>query len=331
MKFLGTTILFALINLCLVYARATDKNQSNEFFYFWITGNTKKATIVGLSDKSLVNINIPQYFVVDGERYYVDEIGYSAFTKSKLQTVTISGDIEKITISAFAFSECQSLKTVTINTPKVSVNTMAFNNANPDVVIKGSGVPAFVKSFSENLVKEWGFTVNKDYVNLTQTERKKDLFKLANKLNSYITFSGNADQGNAAVALAVRHASWGGISRAYYNLAIAIGIKSNEVLIGGDAAVSAWNYVKVDNKWYNVDVSRFDFKTYSSYSNVFFYTKSGFSSFLDRNQPSGKYNHSPARWVVVNDLIHYQGEPAYNGVTYFDNYLRNIKDDSGRA
>jgi len=322
MKFFGTAILLAILNFCLVFARPNDKQQSNEFFYFWITGSSYKATIVGLVDKSLVDITIPQYFVVDGERYYVDEIGYNAFNGSKIRSVTIGSNIEKISFSAFSFSECSELKTVTINSPKVtSVSTMAFFRSNPNVVIKGNGVPAFVKSLGESLVREWGFTVNKDYTNLTQTERKKDLFKLAMKLNQHVTFDGNTDQGNAAVALAIRHASWGGISRAYYQLALTIGIKNTEVLIGGDAAVSAWNYVKVDGKWYNVDVSRFDFKTYPNYTNLFFYTKTGFSNFLNAKQPSGKYNNTPSKWVVVRDLYHYQGESNLNGTYNFDSYL----------
>ncbi|OUM57409.1 hypothetical protein PIROE2DRAFT_17623 [Piromyces sp. E2] len=322
MKFLGTAILLALINFCLVFARPNDKQQSNEFFYFWITGASHKATIVGLSDKSLVDITVPQYFVVDGERYYVDEIGYSAFSGSKIKSITIGSNIEKITLSGFSFAECKELKTFTIDSPKVFVNTMAFHKANPNMVIKGSGVPAFVKSLGEGIAKGWGFKINKDYTNLTQTERKRDLFNLAKNLNNHVTFDGNTDQGNAAVALALRHASWGGISRAYYQLALIIGIKDTEVLIGGDAAVSAWNYVKVDGKWYNVDVSRFNFNTYKTYSNVFFYTKSGFSKFLNTEQPSGKYNNTPSRWVVVKDLIHYQGEANYHGTTNFDSYLR---------
>jgi len=299
------------------------KLQKDEHFYFWIDDVSHKATIVGLKDKFFLNITIPQYFIVDDEKYYVDEIGYGAFYNSKIQTIIIDSDIEKIDINAYAFSECKNLETFTINTQEVTINTNAFHKSNPNMIIKGNGVPAFVKSFGENLVKEWGFKVNKDYTNITQTERKKDLFDLAKELNNHITFSGNVDQGNAAVALALRHASWGGFSRAYYQLALIIGIKDTEVLIGGDCNVSAWNYVKVDDKWYNVDVSRFDFNTYPNFTNVFFYTEIDFGKFLDDKQSFGKYNNIPAKWVVVTDLIHYQGEPGLHGVVFFDDYLRD--------
>jgi len=322
MKFIGTSILLVILNFCLVFAAPYYKQQ-DEKFNFWITTDYK-ASIVGLRNTNLDDIVIPPYFVVDDKRYVVNEISSYAFYNTKIRSVKIGSNINNIEIQNYAFSKCSALKTFTIDSPKVTVGTRAFENSNPDMVIKGSGVPSFVKSFCTNLVKIWGFKVNKDYTNLTQYERKKDLFTLAKELNKYVTFSGNADQGNAAVALALRHASWGGIARAYYQLALAIGIKDTEVLIGGDYNVSAWNYVKVDGKWYNVDVARFDFNTYKSYTNTFFYTKVTFGQFLNAKQPTGKFNEAPARWVVCRDVIHYQGEPPYNDVIYLDNYLRNF-------
>jgi len=300
-----------------------NKQQKKEIFSFLINGKTHKASIVGLHDKNLVDIDIPQYFVVDDEKYYVDEIYDSAFSGSKIRSINISSDIKKISISAYAFRDCKELETFNIDTLKVEVNPNAFQNANVDISFTGKGVPAFVNDFSKKLVKSWGFSVNKDYTSLTQTQRKYDLFNLAKKLNEYVTFYGNYDQGNAAVALAIRHASWGGISRAYYNLALAMGIKDTEILIGGDAHCSAWNYVKVDDKWYNVDASRYNFENNSSYSDTFFYTDRDFSSFLNTEVSSDTIHDQPSNWVVVLDRYHYKNEmSSANPTTNYDNYLK---------
>ncbi|OUM57410.1 hypothetical protein PIROE2DRAFT_17624 [Piromyces sp. E2] len=322
MKFLGTFILLAIINFCSVLAAENNKTVNTKTYRFLINTSTHKATIVTLNDKSVVNVNIPQVFTYNNKKYYINEIGSSAFAGSKIKSLTIGSNIKEIKLYSNAFADCKELKTFTINAPKVSVNISTFQRANLNMVIKGSGVPAFVKSISVNLLKTWGFQIKKDYSKVSQAEKKKDLFNLAKRLNKYVTFDGNTDQGNAAVALALRHASWGGISRAYYNLAINMNIKGSEILIGGDATVSAWNYVKVDGKWYNVDVSRFDFTTHPDYTKTFFYTNSKFSAFLNEKQPSGELNKTPSKWVVVKDLIHYQGEANYHGTTNFDSYLK---------
>jgi hypothetical protein len=320
MKFFGSALILTIINFCLINARPNDYRQQDDKFYFWLD-NEHKATIKGLSDRSIKDVVIPQYFVVDGERWYVNSIGHAAFSGYDITSVTIPDTIESITFDTYAFEDCKKLKTLTINAGKVpKVALRAFYKTNVDIVIKGSAVPAFTEALAKSVLSDFGLSVNKDYTNVSQYNRKKDLFTLGKKLNRYITFDGNADQGNAAVALAVGHASWGGVSRAYYQLARAMGIKATEVLIGGDAAVSAWNYVKVDGKWYNVDVSRYEFKN-DSYNNAFFKSKSQFSTFLNEKQPSGKYNNKPSYWVVVRDLIHYQGESYYHGTTYFDSYL----------
>jgi len=296
-----------------------NKKINNKLFYFQVTPSNK-ATIVGLADKSIANVYIPQYLVVDGEKYYVNEIGHTAFCGSSIKSVTIGSDIESIDIDAFAFSECWKLETFTINAQKVNVDIDALYDTNANMVIKGRSVPAFVESVSKKLVLSFGLEVNKDYTKHSEMDRKRDLFILAKKLNEYITFSGNRDQGNAAVALTIRCASWGGISRAYYNLAIAMGIKETEILIGGDCAVSAWNYAKVDGKWYNVDVSRFDFFKNYTYTDSFFFSNANFSEFLNVKQPQGAYNNKPERWVVVNDLFHYDYDSS-KPVTNFNIYL----------
>lgn len=320
MKFFSSALLFTVLNYCLVFARPNDYRQSDDKFYFWIT-TSYKATIKGLSDRSIKNVVIPQYFVVDGERYYVDAIGDHAFGGYDIKSVTIPNTIEKIEIDALAFEDCKKLEVLNINAGKViKVNKNAFRNANVNLVIKGSATPAFTKALAKEVLNDFSLPFNKDYTNVTQTQRKKDLYTLAKKLNAYITFDGNKDQGNAAVAFAVRHASWGGISRAYYQLALAMGIKNTEILIGGDYAASAWNYVKVDGKWYNVDVSRFEFKNIS-YTNAFFKSNSKFIEFLNQKQPNSANNNKPSKWVVVLDLIHYQGESNYNGVSNLNQYL----------
>jgi len=319
MKFFVSAFILAIINFFIVSAQPYYRQKDDKFIFYLDQGH--KAIIMGLSDKSIKDVVIPQYFVVEGERWYVNSIGYGAFLDYDITSVTIPSNIESIKFETYAFENCKKLKTITINAAKVpEVSIRAFYGANVDIVIKGSATPAFTESIAKSFLKNYSLPINKDYTNLTQYERKKDLFNLAKALNKSITFDGNADQGNAAVAIAIGHASWGGVSRAYYQLARAMGIKETEVLIGGDAAVSAWNYVKVDGYWYNVDISRFDLKN-ASYTNSFFMNNSKFSEFLNKKQPYGKYNNSPSKWVVVLDLIHYQGEANYHGTTYFNSYL----------
>ena len=106
------------------------------------------------------------------------------------------------------------------------------------------------------------------------------------------------EAGSVATVISIRKGTCGGYSRLFYNFCIAAGVPSTNVLVGGNSCDHAWNYVKIRNKWYNVDVTG----DYDVCDKDTFYRK-----YQSQSDPyvedflGPRYPHRPSGWTVCMD------------------------------
>lgn len=155
----GTSAIFVEINpYQLSKVASATKPLPAKGTKYTVSGNIYQVTKEG-SEVSFVkastkasSLTIPKTMTADKITYKVTSIGAKAFNSNKtIKTVTIGENIAKI--SNNAFYKCPNLKTVKINTVKLTQKTAsqkAFVGANKKLVIK---VPAKVKSAYKKIFK----------------------------------------------------------------------------------------------------------------------------------------------------------------------------------
>ncbi|ORX83841.1 hypothetical protein BCR32DRAFT_326198 [Anaeromyces robustus] len=322
-------ILFFIINIIFVLANDDEEYVvTTDVFDILVRDYDDFVTILGFNQKMVKAkqsvVTIPQFINFQGEKFevgYIDD--YAFYNDANIKSVNFPDHYDFIEVGKYSFANCKNLKTVNIE-GDIFPDITSFLRTHVDVTFTGKGIPFFVDCLCRNLLSKWKLPINQR--NLSAQEKKVYLYELAKKLRSFITYTTNEDSGNTAVALATRRCACGGFSRSYYNLALKMGIPSNEILVGGDSHCHAWNYAKVNGKWYNVDVTNFSPNQFPSYSENFFYSNSRYSAYLLNYMSKDEVHKHPERWVVVLDRYHYKNEASTeHPVDNFDTYLKNNK------
>jgi len=280
---------------------------------------------------SLQSISLP---------YSLTYIGKECFENTLLSSITIPGQVTIVAAEAFnncpmlknvtfqasgdatakldllmdSFANCKSLETVRFDRRSINAAIDVFEGSNENVSMVGYGASDYTQSLCQKLLKKWGITYNPKGTN---AEKKAAIDKLAKAIHSYITYEGIAEEGCAATVLSTRKGTCGGYARAFYNCALAMGMTQKEVLVGGDAHCHAWNYVKVNGKWYNYDCT----------NQFYYYTDSQYSKIMISNWGSVSQHTNPSRWVVCadnqtgsSDETDYSNPRHYN----YDKYLSDF-------
>ncbi len=131
----------------------------------YIVTNEKKLTVqyVGASKKTVTSVNIPATVKINGQSYKVTSIKANALKGNiKVKKLTIGKNVE--TIGKNAFYGCKNLKTVTINTTKLtnsSIKANAFKGLNSKAVVT---VPENKLIAYKKILKAKGFTGKKQTV-----------------------------------------------------------------------------------------------------------------------------------------------------------------------
>jgi len=321
MKFINLT-LFAICNINLALSKAlTGQNKCNDQFCFWAT-NEGSAVILGFSEnnQSTTNIlTIPGSVNFDGQEYYINGAGIGAFSENEaIEEVHIPSSIDNFYLDSDAFSGCSNLKKVVFDNKSVSAADLSsFNYPNMDISFSGKGVKSYTNDQVSKLVSQWGFSV-KDYSRESEYTKKEDLFELGKTLTQYLRISYYEDSGNAIVALKDKFGSYDGYARLYRLFAIAMGIPESDIYVASDGDNHYWNYVFVDNQWYNVDVLYYPFRRYSIFSQFqhekpFFLTYEAY-----KNIQKDKITAQPSQWVVLHSNYGYPDE--LNGQQESENF-----------
>jgi len=318
-------VVFALVNTFIAFAKpAYDSTYYEKNLAFTITPS-HTAMIVGLNPNytSYNTINIPNYFTVQSEKYYVEGIKDGAFANSDVEKVIISSAIKlNFRIGYEAFDNCKKLTDVNIGAKKISCDINAFSKSGVNVNFSGeSGVPALVEDLSIRYLQNWGMPIGMAY-QYNRKAMKQDLYTLAKKFRENVVSSANLkNAGNAAVTLATNKASLLGYVRAYRNLAILMGVPENEILVAGDTNGYYWVVVKIENEWYNVDPFNYNFKKTVSYSDFFQYRVQFFEYLIDKQSKHMSSND----WEVYHERYGYNNEMK-NKINY-GNLLRYLNNN----
>jgi len=323
MKFLGSLITFAFIGVCSVFARPAI-NQQDDTFRYWISDTDKKATIMGIIDKTATSATVNAYITVEGERYYVKQVGAAAFSGSALRDLYVNSNVEIMNFSPNAFQGASNLRTITLNNNKVSADIGAFDGCGPNLGFSGRGTESLINDYAKKLLAGWGLPVNKDYTNISDFNRKQALYQLAKVVHDNFNINDKiAYPSNVASVLALKQGNYLGIARAFRILALNMGFQYNDVHVGGDGYRFYWNYVYVNlngsKRWYNVDILHSNFP--ESYSSKIFANTRKQKSVLEEAY-SGSHDVNPDEWIIFNNQYGYSGEKKYTPeVENFDDWL----------
>lgn len=316
MKLASLALLF-VINVWMVLAAPAPINYSDGKFNYWLSDTNKKATIMGVDNKfkNEYELTLNPWVTYNGQRYYVNQIGAGAFSNTGVVDLIVPTDVEIINFSYRAFNDAKNIRTIDLRNEKVTADIDAFINSGRNLSFIGKGCESLVNSYAKNLLKLWNLPVNKDYTNLEDIKRMRDLYTLARKVKEYVTYYSNTgNPSNTAVVMVFGKGDSNGIARVYRNLAINMGIPINDVQVGGDNQYFSWNYVYVLKKWYNVDIIHYNFGKYSTYESDLFTNDS-----KQREVIQKAYGYSSVddvtpikKWIIFTNRYNYFDEWKYN-------------------
>jgi len=330
--------LFVILNLCLVLAYP-DRYQKNGYFTFQITGvKSGKATLSGLDTKykNADTITIPEFFTVEGEKYYVISIMYGAFANnSNIKKVTFSPSTTNVKLENSSFLNCKNLQTVVFEHGNIEINSNAFSGT-PNVRFDGSGVATIVNKLCTDLLTQWKLPVGyKKYDEAATSARDKkmtDLYALAKKLRT--TFRVKYDSvGNNLLSVLVYHeANDRGFNLAFRELARVMGVNTKYFLTASDGYLSFWSYIKFNydkwyDTWYNADIFNYDYSKYTgkTYPSDFFLIDRKYVDHLDvtvNQYLKSEIHRRPDLWLVYTARYCTDYEGQYSTNMYISDYIK---------
>lgn len=302
--------------------------QSNGEVKYWPSGPYGgKASIVSLDpeNKNAKSVTIPPSFEYNGYTYVTDSISPIAFANTNIETITINSNV-KFYIDGRAFANCKKLKKLIINVPDISINPSAFEGTNR-FEFDGTIVPKIIQNYASNLLKQWELPVGYNYGNSSTNlaTKKQHLYKLGKLINKQFT----KDVGiNAPYILYNKKGSQRGFAMAFSELARVMGISKDDIFTAGDGVSVFWNYVRLGNNWYNVDIYMFNFDSNgdNNYNNLF-KTNSEFVNHLKSNINhlflNKNIHERPSTWYVYEARYGISSEQIQNKQN-FDTFRKSL-------
>jgi len=329
MKFLGSLFTFALIAISSVFAYP-DINQKDDTFRYWISVDTKQATIMGIINTKAISATVKPYLYVEGQKYTVHQIGAGAFSNTALQDLYINSNVAKIHFSPNAFQGAKNIRTITLNTNKVTADLSAFDGCGTNLGFSGKGTESLINDFAKKLLNQWRIPIE-NYANLNESTRMRALHKLASTVKEKFGVNDKiAYPSNVAVVLALKTGNTLGIARAFRVLALNMGFAYNDVHVGTDNAYYSWNYVYVNKgngkKWYNLDIVNRAIS--ADYTTNLFVTKAvqkrTLTSLYGSSAQYLTENLNPDNWSIYISQYGFRGEsPSGAPEKFYDWLVRN--------
>ena len=294
-------------NAKLGYINTGDFMGCSSLTSITIPSSVKQIYSSAFSNSGITSVKIPNN---------VTSISQTAFYSCKsLKNITFeaSGTNTKLRIGNDAFGKCPVIDTVDLARTNMDASLTTFKDSNKNMRMIGYGANDYTKSLCKKLLQTWGITYNP---NGTDASKKASIDALAKKVNSYITYESIAEEGCAAVVLSTGRGTCGGYARAFYNLALAMGVSSKEVLVGGDFHCHAWNYVKVNGKWYNYDCT----------NAAYCYTDTKYKNYMIANWGSASAHTDPSKWGVCDENQTGASDESNYGNPHYYNYTQYLSD-----
>jgi len=252
MKFFGSFIVLALINIASVFAGPPPNvYKKDSTFEYWLSSGN--AYIMDVVNTGVSNVIIPPYVTFDGIRYPVTQI-LGCSTNKKFQSITVNDNFDHdFSFGSFALQYTTSIKNIIIKSKRVKASDNAFYGLGNYLNISGAGVDNMMLSYA----KSWLFYQNIDPIRgyVSDANKKSKLIEIARAVNKEFSYYSNiSNSDNGAVALALKKGSSLGISRAFRIIALAAGFNYNDVHVISDNKYYSWNTINLSGRWYNLDV-----------------------------------------------------------------------------
>jgi len=258
MKGLLSLITFVLLSVYAVVGEP-DINQVDDTFRYWISTTTMTATIMGLKNLTAEKVVVTPYITVEGQNYYVNQLGAGALSNSAVHTLVVGNDIRSFKFGYNSLYNANKLRNVILKTQNVTADSGAFNNLSLFINFEGIGCRSLANDMSRKILESWGLPTGKNYRNVSADEFNRDLYTLAYYVKSnFYQYDKIASPENVVCVLALKVGNTNGIARAYRILARNMGFEFNDVHVGGDSGYYSWNYVYIQKdgntkQWYNLD------------------------------------------------------------------------------
>jgi len=326
MKCIASFVILALSSVVSVFARKEVGRYSNGYNYRLYDDN--KATLVGTYYDNVNEFTIPAYITANNKRYYVSEIDPKVFDGRTFTKITIDGQNPGIRIKKDAFQGIRGLKEFNIYSRNVDVEIGGFSGVGNYVNFQGVGVQEAVESLTRRLLNKWNLPIGKNYEYVDEWNRMKDLYLLAkNMQRNFGLYDKVAYPDNAANVALIGAGSRDGYARLYRIMAMVMGYKHDQVLVGCDNIHYCWNYVKVnvyegERKWHVLNA--LDSIGDEWLMNIaYFQNEKDFVAKTLKPFYGEYYTLKPHEFIIHNDRYNYPGESKYNYLNSenFDSWL----------
>eukprot|EP00833_Pecoramyces_ruminatium_P003138 jgi/Orpsp1_1/1177170/evm.model.c7180000060449.1 len=312
MKFLGSFIIFAILNLISVFAAPYGPPPafyiSDGDFKYYIPRGASVAIVKELINKQAKTVTVKPY-VYNGQSKYEVQFYSADLAGSSVEKFIIPGSLTQEFHLSGSIGNAKNLKEIQIDAPNV-IPANSFEKIDKNVSIYGKGVENMIVQYAKEMFKEKGITFPK-YNASNINERQCTLFKIAKFMFDNFEYQyscrypENCDSGTHTILY--KKGGEYGFARAFRILAIAAGYDRNAVLVGGDDMMFAFNYVEFNKKWYLIEV----------HANEYYYKNSNkCSSILSGSDAVSAHNGYYGKGVSLTDdvltiyheLFFYEGE-----------------------
>jgi len=329
MKCIASFVILALTCVASVLARK-QVGRPNIGGYIYACYDDNRATLIGTTKTSASQYKIPAYVTYQGKDYRVTIVQANGFKGVKIPKISVDPANTALLLKHNAFNGIVGLKEFNIDSKKVEPEIGAFNGVGTDVLFQGVGTVDALDKLIVRYLKKWKLQIGKDYTNVSETDKMKDLYALAlNMKKNFINDNVGAYPDRPASVAFIGHGARGGHARLFRNMALTMGFRSEDVLVGCDTMTYCWNYIKINNnsggkKYHVLDISD-GINEYVNLDTSVFQKENNFINNTLTRFYKNYYTIDAHTFNVHFNMWFYKDEPMYQTVYNFDTWIKDNK------
>jgi len=325
MKFLGSFLVLALLNLITVFAGPPPHDyikDSNFEYYIQYDGNNQ-AYITNVLNKRATTLNINSYVYHNNVKYSVMALA-GGLTNCAVTKLVIPKNVNhSFSIWDNVLKDAKNLKELSIQTTSdVTFYDDTFTGVSENLQITGNGVANTIKKAAKQYLRDNYPDLIRDYSRTSSYEKKCAFYQIAKIVNKnwsyYMSAYGGAGS-NGASAFFLRKGSTYGLARVTRYLAVAANLSEFEIQIGGYVNHGV-AYVYITGGWHVLDVARHYFDPRASCESDAFSTLNSYASSIGGYYGKGvKVN--PSEFLIYNTKYGYPNDYANPEKESFINWV----------
>lgn len=314
MKFLGSFLVIALLNLIAVFAGPPphDYVVEGDYEYFIQYDGSNQAYITNVLNKKATTLYINPYFYHNNVKYDVMALT-GGLTNTAVTKLVIPHYIyHDFSIWDNVLKEAKHLKELSIQSlNNVTFYENTFTGCSENLQITGQGVENTIKKAAKQYLRDNYPDLIRDYSRTSSYEKKCAFYQIAKIVNKnwkyYMSAYGDVGS-NGASTFFLKKGSMYGLARVTRYLAVAANLSEFEIQVGGYVNHGV-NFVYITGGWHVLDVARTYFDPRASCESDVFSTLKSYASSIGGYYGKGvKVN--PSEFVVYHTEIGFPTEYA---------------------